>query len=84
MQIFAQQLPKRDSPGVATRQAGSKVADLFPCHYKIAKIMILIVSIQVKGVIPYPRIGKRAQETANSNAVIPYPRVGRSSPDYDY
>ena len=40
MQIFAQQLPKRDSPGVATRQAGSKVADLFPCHYKIANIMI--------------------------------------------
>merc|ERR1712210_175349 len=61
MQLLAR-LPKRDSPGLATRQAGSKV----------------------KGVIPYPRIGKRSRETAASNAVIPYPRVGRSSPDYYY
>merc|ERR1711974_571922 len=61
MQLLAR-LPKRDSPGLATRQAGSKV----------------------KGVIPYPRIGKRSQEQAVSNAVIPYPRVGRSSPDYYY
>merc|ERR1712110_205590 len=59
MQLLAR-LPKRDSPSLATRQAGSKV----------------------KGVIPYPRIGKRSQQTSVGNAVIPYPRVGRSSPDY--
>ena len=81
MQLLAR-LPKRDSPSLATRQAGSKVPEQTFAISPLYFALDLNCSIQVKGVIPYPRIGKRSQQTSVGNAVIPYPRVGRSSPDY--
>ena len=81
MQLLAR-LPKRDSPSLATRQAGSKVTGQTFAISPLYFALDLNCSIQVKGVIPYPRIGKRSQQTSVGNAVIPYPRVGRSSPDY--
>ena len=81
MQLLAR-LPKRDSPSLATRQAGSKVPGQTFAISPLYFALDLNCSIQVKGVIPYPRIGKRSQQTSVGNAVIPYPRVGRSYPDY--